>query len=67
MLSRYMPLSVAQHSLLVLVLRQGMQPHQPLAPREALRELLHDAEELSSLCGGILQAPRLLASRVGRT
>ncbi len=45
-----LPLSVAQHSLLVLVLRQGMQPHQPLAPREALRELLHDAEE--ALMGG---------------
>ncbi len=45
-----LPLSVAQHSLLVLVLRQGMQPHQPLTPREALRELLHDAEE--ALMGG---------------
>jgi len=45
-----LPLSVAQHSLLVLVLRQGMQPHQPLAPHEALRELLHDAEE--ALMGG---------------
>src|ERR1700722_6971615 len=40
-----LPLSVAQHSLLVLVLRQQMQPHQPLTPGEALRELLHDAEE----------------------
>jgi len=40
-----LPLSVAQHSLLVLVLRQQMQPHQPLTPREALRELLHDADE----------------------
>jgi hypothetical protein len=45
-----LPLSVAQHSLLVLVLRQQMQPHQPLTPREALRELLHDAEE--GLMGG---------------
>jgi len=45
-----LPLSVAQHSLLVLVLRQQMQPHQPLTPREALRELLHDAEE--ALMGG---------------
>ena len=62
-----LPLSVAQHSLLVLVLRQQMQPHEPLTPGQALREVLHDAEELSSLCGGILQAPRLLASRVGRT
>jgi hypothetical protein len=40
-----LPLSVAQHSLLVLVLRQHMQPHQLLTPREALRELLHDADE----------------------
>jgi hypothetical protein len=36
---------VAQHSLLVLVLRQQMQPHQWLTAREALRELLHDADE----------------------
>jgi len=42
-----LPLSVAQHSLLVLVLRQQMQPHQPLTPREALRELLHDADKLT--------------------
>ena len=35
-----LPLSVAQHSLLVLVLRQQMQPHQPLTPGEALREFL---------------------------
>jgi len=42
-----LPLSVAQHSLLVLVLRQQMQPHQPLTPGEALRELLHDADELT--------------------
>jgi hypothetical protein len=40
-----LPLSVAQHSLLVLVIRQQMQVHQPLTPGEALRELLHDAEE----------------------
>jgi hypothetical protein len=40
-----LPLSVTQHSLLVLVLRQQMQPHQPLTPGEALRELLHDADE----------------------
>jgi hypothetical protein len=39
-----LPLSVAQHSLLVLVLRQQMQPH-PLTPGQALRELLHDASE----------------------
>jgi hypothetical protein len=43
--NRDLPLSVAQHSLLVLVLRQRMQPHQPLTPGEALRELLHDADE----------------------
>ena len=60
------PLSVAQHSLTVLQLRQAMAA-QPLTPAERLRELLHDAEELSSLCGGILQASRLLASRLGRT
>jgi hypothetical protein len=40
-----LPLSVTQHSLLVLVLRQQMQPHQPLTPGEALRGLLHDADE----------------------
>ena len=40
-----LPLSVAQHSLLVLVLRQQMQPQEPLTSREALRELLHDADE----------------------
>ncbi len=38
-------MTVAQHSLLVLVLRQQMQPQQPLTPGEALRELLHDGEE----------------------
>ncbi len=40
---RDLPLSVAQHSLLVLVLRQQMQPHAPLDRDDALRELLHDA------------------------
>ena len=40
-----LPLSVAQHSLLVLVLRQQMQPHQPLSTSQALKELLHDAAE----------------------
>jgi 5'-deoxynucleotidase YfbR-like HD superfamily hydrolase len=39
-----LPLSVAQHSLTVLALREGMQP-ELLSSREALRELLHDAEE----------------------
>jgi len=48
-----LPLSVAQHSLLVMVLRQGMQPHQPLGPHEALRELLHDAGGIEeALMGG---------------
>ncbi len=40
-----LPMSVAQHSLLVLVLRQQMQPHAPLGRGEALRELLHDGHE----------------------
>jgi hypothetical protein len=40
-----LPLSVAQHSLLVLAMRQQMEPSQPLQRSEALRELLHDAEE----------------------
>lgn len=38
-------LSVAQHSLLVLHLRQAMHPAGQLSARCALRELLHDAEE----------------------
>lgn len=38
------PLSVAQHSLLVLALRRRAGPR-PLNPQEALMELLHDAEE----------------------
>ena len=40
-----LPLSVAQHSLLVLVLRQKLTPFDPLTRGEALRELLHDADE----------------------
>ena len=36
------PLSVAQHSLLVL---QIQEMEEVLMPREALRELLHDASE----------------------
>lgn len=40
-----LPLSVAQHSLLVLVLRQQLRPDQPLTQAEALRELLHDGSE----------------------
>ena len=40
-----LPLSVAQHSLLVLVLRQAVTPLERLARDEALRELLHDADE----------------------
>ena len=39
-----LPLSVAQHSLTVLALRQDIEP-KPLTRAEALRELLHDAEE----------------------
>src|SRR5690554_1056530 len=38
------PLSVAQHSLLVLEIRRQTAPV-PLSPHEALQELLHDAEE----------------------
>ena len=44
------PLSVAQHSLTDLALREAME-ERALAPREALRELLHDATE--ALIGGI--------------
>jgi hypothetical protein len=40
-----LPLSVAQHSLLVLAIRRQMPAPHPLTPPEALRELLHDAEE----------------------
>ncbi len=38
------PMSVAQHSILVLTLRRQMSPA-PLDRQVALRELLHDAEE----------------------
>jgi hypothetical protein len=40
-----LPLSVAQHSLLVLILRQKIAPLDRLTRGEALRELLHDADE----------------------
>ena len=40
-----LPLSVAQHSLLVLAMRQNMNALQPLTRAEALRELLDDADE----------------------
>jgi len=40
-----LPLSVAQHSLLVLVMRQKMNALQPITRAQALRELLHDGEE----------------------
>ena len=39
-----LPMSVAQHSLLVLVLRRAASDR-PLSREEALRELLHDVEE----------------------
>jgi hypothetical protein len=39
-----LPLSVAQHSICVMLLRQLASP-EPLDPVVALRELLHDAEE----------------------
>jgi hypothetical protein len=39
-----LPLSVAQHSLTVLAIRQAVAT-KPLRDAEALRELLHDAEE----------------------
>ncbi len=40
-----LPLSVAQHSLLVLVIRQQMNTLQDLTAAEAMREVLHDADE----------------------
>lgn len=39
-----LPLSVAQHSITVMLLRRALSPT-PLAPVIELRELLHDAEE----------------------
>jgi hypothetical protein len=39
-----LPLSVAQHSIAVMLLRRAASPT-PLAPVTELRELLHDAEE----------------------
>jgi hypothetical protein len=49
-----LPLSVAQHSLAVLALREM---EGPLTPAEALRELLHDATELSTLSRSVLTHP----------
>lgn len=49
-----LPLSVAQHSLTVLALREM---GGPMTAREALRELLHDATELSTLSGSVLTHP----------
>jgi len=46
-----LPLSVAQHSLAVLALRER---EGKLTPRESLRELFHDATELSTLSEHIL-------------
>jgi hypothetical protein len=42
-----LPLSVAQHSISVMLLRRALSstPQTPLAPLTELRELLHDAEE----------------------
>jgi hypothetical protein len=40
-----LPLSVAQHSLTVLVMRQQMNAGRKLTAAEALRELLHDGDE----------------------
>ena len=40
-----LPMSVAQHSLLVMHLRALQSPEQPLSSMDLLRELLHDAEE----------------------
>lgn len=45
-----LPLSVAQHSLAVLAIREAM-PGRRLTPGEAMRELLHDAPE--ALIGGL--------------
>ena len=42
-----LPLSVAQHSISVMLLRRQASAT-PLAPLVELRELLHDAEELST-------------------
>jgi hypothetical protein len=39
-----LPLSVAQHSITVMLLRRQLAPA-PLTPRQELMELLHDAEE----------------------
>jgi len=39
-----LPLSVAQHSIAVMLLRRAASP-EPLTPLQDLRELLHDAEE----------------------
>ncbi|HEU4845454.1 MAG TPA: phosphohydrolase [Burkholderiaceae bacterium] len=39
-----LPLSVAQHSITVMLLRRAMAP-EPLAPETELRELIHDGDE----------------------
>ncbi len=58
-----LPLSVAQHSLAVLALREA---EGPLTAREALREILHDAPELSTLLKYVLTRsfPACLPSQV---
>ena len=53
-----LPLSVAQHSLAVLALREA---EGPLTAREALREILHDATE--ALVGGFDCVPIKATSR----
>jgi len=62
-----LPLSVAQHSLLVLVLRQKLTPLDKLTRGEALRELLHDADEgmLSNPANPATTSPQPLTPYVG--
>jgi hypothetical protein len=58
-----LPLSVAQHSLLVLVLRQQMRPHQPLTLREALSVAVGNPVAPALMTQGIVEVNRLCIRR----
>lgn len=58
-----LPLSVAQHSILVLAIRTNMEG-QDLSPGAALRELLHDADEGLLGSTALPRSNRILANHI---